>query len=165
MIDIRIYQRGDHTSVAEIFTRAIHEIACVKYTAAQCHAWSDPEPNPAYWQKRCELKRPFIAAIEGQIAGFLELDPDGHIDCAYAHPEFVRRGVMTALVRHAVQTCRDMNRRRVYVEASLCIKPLMDKLGFTVIRENMVHMNGQELINYHMELPLTSPAPQAPYIA
>jgi ribosomal protein S18 acetylase RimI-like enzyme len=149
---IRNYQPGDHIAIAEIFTRAVHEIASKVYTPAQCLAWSEREPDPAHWEKRCVLKRPFIAVTGSEISGFLELDADGHIDCAYIHPLFQRRGIMTALVRHAIDTCRDAGGNRLYVEASICAKPLFEKLGFTVLGENLVRIDGEELLNYQMEL-------------
>ena len=158
---IRIYQPGDHTAIAEIFTRAIHEIASEVYSEAQCLAWSDPIPNPEHWKKRCELKRPFVFAVGQEIAGFLELDPDGHIDCAYIHPDYKRGGIMTALVKHAVDTCFQFRLNRVYVEASLCAKPMFEKIGFTSLQENWVDIKGTKLLNYQMEM-LKQPGTRAP---
>jgi len=149
---IRIFQHGDHRAVAEIFARAIHEIACRAYTPEQCLAWSDREPNYEHWRKRCELKRPFVAVVDATVAGFLELDPDGHIDCAYINPDFQRRGIMTRLVEHAVGACCDFQLQRVYVEASICARPLFEKLRFVVLSENIVSIKGVELVNYRMEL-------------
>jgi ribosomal protein S18 acetylase RimI-like enzyme len=149
---IRIFQHGDHEAIAVIFTTAIHEIASEVYTPEQCLAWSAKDPNPAYWKKRCELKRPFVNVIDGEIAGFLELDPDGHIDCAYVSPKFARRGIMTSLVKHAIETAFAMKLERVYVEASLCAQPMFEKLGFWSLTKNEVHLNGEILVNYKMEL-------------
>lgn len=149
---IRHYQHGDHIAIAEIFTAAIHEIASKDYNPEQCLAWSDRMPNHDHWRKRCDLKRPFVAVAESEIAGFLELDPDGHIDCAYIHPQYQRRGIMTRLVQHVIATCFAMNVPRVYVESSITAKPLFEKLGFRVIRQNVVTIKGVELINYSMEL-------------
>ncbi len=151
MTMIRIYQSGDHEAIAAIFTAAIHEIASRDYTPEQCLAWSDRRPNVAHWQRRCELKRPFVAVVDGEIAGFLELDPDGHIDCAYINPKYQRRGIMTRLVEHAVATCFAMHIDRVYVEASICARPLFEKTGFNVTRENVVTIQGASLLNYSME--------------
>lgn len=149
---IRIYQHGDHHAIAEIFPRAVHEIACNDYSSEQCYAWSGKEPNPEYWEKRCELKRPFVAVIDSQIAGFLELDTDGHIDCAYINPDFKRRGIMTSLIRHAVDTAFAMKLSRIYVEASICIKPLLEQEGFEVVSDDRVDIAGVYLQNYQMEL-------------
>lgn len=149
---IRIYQHGDHAAIATIFTRAVHEIASEVYTAEQCLAWSAREPNPEHWRKRCELKRPFVAMVGSEVAGFLELDTDGHIDCAYVNPDFRRRGVMTRLVAHATEVCFATNLPRIHVEASICAKPLFEGRGFSVLRENVVVINGIGLANYKMEL-------------
>jgi putative acetyltransferase len=151
-MEIRIYQQDDHAAIAEIFCRAIHETASACYSPEQCRAWSDPAPNPDHWRKRCELKRPFVAVSGDRIAGFLELDPDGHIDCLFVHPDFQRQGVATLLTRHAISTCFAMGLPRLYVEASHCAKPLFEKLGFVVTAENLARIRGQELQNFRMEL-------------
>ena len=148
---IRIFQHGDHRAVAEIFTSAVHEIASQVYTPEQCLAWSAREVNYEHWRRRCELKRPFLGIVDGEVAGFLELDPDGHIDCAYVNPRFQRRGVVTELVQHAVTTCFDLGIPRVYVEASICAKPMFEKLGFETTSENVVRIRDIELLNYRME--------------
>jgi putative acetyltransferase len=59
---------------------------------------------------------------------------------------------MTGLVRHAVETCFAFNIDRIYVDASICIRPLFEKTGFKVIRENRVTINGIQLLNFKMEL-------------
>ena len=148
---IRIFQHGDHFAIAEIFCRAVHEIASAVYTPEQCLAWSDREPNYEHWRKRGELKRPFVAVAHRQIAGFLELDPDGHIDCAYINPDFQRRGIMAGMVEHAVNTCFAFNLPRCYVEASICARPLFEKAGFSLISENIVTIKQVQLLNYKME--------------
>ena len=81
-----------------------------------------------------------------------ELDPDGHIDCAYINPKHKRKGIMTSLVRHAIDTCFALNINRVYVDASICAKSMLEKVGFTTLRDNPVKVKGVELLNYEMEL-------------
>lgn len=152
MILIRPYEPRDHTAIAETFTRAIHETASAYYTPEQCEAWSDRRPNPEHWQKRCERKQPFVAEVNGRLAGFLELDPDGHIDCAYTHPDFQRQGVMGTLVEHAIRVCTERGIGRIYVEASIPAMPMFQKHGFVIVRENTVSIRGVELVNYIMEL-------------
>ncbi len=149
---IRDYREGDHFAVAEIFPRAVHEIASQVYSQKQCEAWSAREPNPEHWKKRCEQKRPFVAVVNSQIAGFLELEPDGHIDCAYVNPDYQRQGIMTQLVRHALEEASRMNLSRLYVEASICAKPLFEREGFVVVSEKNVNIGGVELCNFDMEL-------------
>jgi len=149
---IRAYQHGDHVAIATIFCRAVHEIACKDYTPAQCAAWSDTKPNPEHWEKRCERNQPFVSVVDGEIAGFLELDPDGHIDCAYVNPDFQRRGIMTGLVQHAIGVATGTNLPRLYVEACLGARCLFEHLGFAILTEREVAIGEEKLVNYRMEL-------------
>lgn len=148
---IRPSQPGDHLAIAEIFSRAIHEIASEVYTAEQCEAWASRATGPEVWKVRCERKRPWVAVIDSKIAGFLELDPDGHIDCAYVNPDFRRRGVMTRLAAHAIDICLSKKLPRLWVDASICARPLFLGLGFEVRGENEVSIDGVSLVNYRME--------------
>jgi putative acetyltransferase len=59
---------------------------------------------------------------------------------------------MTGLVRHAVDTCFAFNIHRIYVDASICARPLFEKAGFKVTRKNIVTINGVDLLNFKMEL-------------
>lgn len=148
---IRTYKPGDHAAIAEIFQRAIHEIASRDYSEAQCNAWCEKKPNPSHWKQRCERKNPYIFAINGRVVGFCELDPDGHIDCTYVHPEHARKGIASQLVSHAVEAAIAKGLSRIYVEASICAKPMFEKSGFTVVEEYTVQIRGVGLKNFEME--------------
>ncbi len=149
---IRRYQTGDHVAIAAIFTRAIHEVASRNYTPQQCQAWADRKPDAEHWAERCELKQPLVYVADEKVVGFLEVDPDGHLDCLYVHPAYGRRGIATALVRQAIATCFAKGLERIEVEASYCARPLFEKLGFVTVRENVVPIGDQRLVNYSMEL-------------
>jgi putative acetyltransferase len=149
---IRRYQHGDHRAIAEIFPLAIHEIASEVYSAEQCDAWSEKNPNPQHWEERCEKKQPFVYVENEEVAGFIELDPDGHIDCMYVHPNHKRKGIASALIDQAVQIAFTSGVRRVFVEASICAKPVFENKGFRVIEEKEVTIRGVNLTNYNMEL-------------
>jgi len=159
---IRSYQLGDHEAISEIFPIAIHEIASEVYTQEKCNAWSEKRPNPERWERRCEVKRPFVFVSQGEIAGFLELDPDGHIDWMYVHPDHKQKGIASRLIDHAVKTSSDAGLSRVFVDASICAKPVFDKKGFRVIEEKTVEIRGENLINFAMELQLTNAEQDVP---
>ncbi|TWT62531.1 GNAT family N-acetyltransferase [Rubinisphaera italica] len=144
---------GQSNEIAELFYRSIHEIACSAYSEDQLNAWAPYPIDYDRWKYRCELKRPFLYVIEEQIAGFIELDPDGHIDCHYVHPNFTRRGVATALLNHVMEIALQLEFDRLFVEASHVIRPLYEKQGFTVVKANQVERHGIVLENWIMELP------------
>jgi len=149
--NIRIYKPGDHHAIAVIFHRAIHEVASAAYSPEQCAAWSGMKPDAAHWETRYERKQPFVLEMDGKVVGFLELDSDGHIDCLYVHPDQGRKGIASRLIDHAVQVCKHAGVPRMYVEASILIKPLFQKKGFEVLGENQVEIQGICLTNFTME--------------
>ena len=148
MID---YYAGEYREVAELFSRSVHEMASQMYSDDQVNAWAPVPVNYAWWQARCELKRPFLFRQARMIAGFMEFDNDGHIDCHYTHPEFTRKGVAGMLLSHIVSIAEALSMPRLYVEASHLIKPLYVKHGFQCLRLNHVAKGSVTIENWIME--------------
>lgn len=145
------YYNGEWKEVAELFHSAVHKGASELYTPEQCEAWA-PTPIPyEIWQYRCEIKRPFLYKVDGKVVGFLEFDPDGHIDCHYVHPDFQRRGIGAALLEHVLSFSRVLAFEKYYVEASLLAVGLYEKYGFHIIKKQSVKRRGEELVNFQME--------------
>ncbi len=95
-----------------------------------------------------------MALLDDRVVGFMELDPDGHIDCAYTHPDFQGRGVASALYRHLLNRARARKMERLYVEASHHARPFLEHRGFSLLHRNRVDRNGVTLVNRTMELQL-----------
>lgn len=151
---IRYYQ-GESRELAELFYAAVHQTAAEAYSDIQIAAWARLPIDYSYWSDRCALKRPFIYDLDGQVAGFIEFDPDGHIDCHYVLPRFNRRGIGGALLQHVIDLAGRLQIERVYVEASHLAKGLYLRHGFQVLHENDVQRNGVVLQNWSMERRLT----------
>ena len=153
---IRKYRNGDHLAISTIFPEAIYEIASEVYSEEQINAWTKRKPDPAHWQKRCLKKQPFVYELGGRVVGFLELDPDGHIDCMYVHPSAKRRGIASELIQKAIEVTKEKGLRKVFVEASICAKPVFEKKGFEVVNEQTVEIRGVGLKNFKMEIEITN---------
>lgn len=145
------HYHGDYRRIADIFYDTIHTIAIKQYTSEQVHAWAPYPIDYEKWYYRCELKRPFIVCDANTAIGFIELDPDGHIDCHYVHSTWNRRGVGGLLLDHVEQVFRALDKPRLYVEASLIAVGLYEKRGFRRITEQCVILRGQMLQNVLME--------------
>ncbi|WP_075882698.1 GNAT family N-acetyltransferase [Candidatus Protochlamydia sp. W-9] len=50
------------------------------------------------WKKKFLRTNPIVAVIEDKVVGFAEFEPDGHIDYFYCHPEWIGKGVGSALM-------------------------------------------------------------------
>ena len=150
-MEIRPYSGEYAEAVADLFTVAVHAIELDFYDEKQNTVWAPTPPDYAHWAQRLERKQPWLAMVDGHLAGFIELDADGHIDCTYVHPKFQRRGVATALYRQLETEARSRRITRLYVEASLVAEPFFDRQGFTRVEKNSVKRNDIVLRNTTME--------------
>ena len=149
---IQNYTQDKAIEVADLFHHTVHAIDESIYTQQQKEAWASTPPNYERWKTRLDKKKPFLAIIDGQIAGFIELDSDGHIDCTYTHPRFQGRGVASALYQYILSIAKRKRLARLYVEVSLTALPFFEKRGFKILKKNELQRNGVTLVNYDMEL-------------
>ena len=165
-ITIRPYGVADATALTNLFRSSVREIASRDYTAAQIRAWAPDEIDAVQFGRRCEAKSTWVAELGGRIAGFSDLEPDGHIDMLYVHPNFLRLGVARALLEHIEETARINALRRLYTEASLTARPIFEVMGFRMVVPQTVTIRGESMTNYRMEKRLHSPIPlSAPHSA
>lgn len=150
-IVIRSYESADAASLVELFRASVHGIAVRDYDPSQVRAWAPDVIDQEKFGQRCASKSTWVANIEDRIAGFSDLEPDGHVDMLYVHPEFQRRGVARALLQHIETAARAMNLPRLYAEASITARPTFEAIGFRVIAPQTVTVRGESLTNYRME--------------
>lgn len=150
-ITIRDYAAVDLDAVIALFTRAVREIAVRDYHTAQIRAWAPDAPDRTAWARRRASRPTFIAEIRGDMAGFSDLEPDGHVDMLFVHPDYQRRGVASALLAHVEARARAAGMSRLFTEASLTARLVFTRHGFTLIAEQQVTVRGQTLTNCRME--------------
>ena len=151
VITIRQYLPTDAPRLACLFRASVQEIATRDYTASQIRAWASCIIDEGQFGQRCESKSTWVAEIEGRIAGFSDLEQDGHIDMLYVHPDYKRRGVARALIQHIEETARTNGLRRLYTEASVTARPVFETMGFRTIVPQTVTVRGESMTNYRME--------------
>jgi putative acetyltransferase len=149
-MQIRAYQVTDYREIADLFHDSVHAISAEIYTTAQLEAWSPTPVDSDYWRTRLDRTRPYVAVQNEDIAGFIELEDDGHIDCLYVHPKFQRRGVASALLDHVSGIAQKREIQRLYLEASEVARPFFELRGFKLEKTNHVSRNQQQLVNYSM---------------
>jgi putative acetyltransferase len=150
---IRPYRASDAAAIAEIFHRAVHEIASAHYTPAQCAAWS-PAPAPAEnWARHASDGRLVLVAVSSQDhpTAFIELEPNGHIDCFYCHPDVAGTGTSLALYTAIEAEARSQGLSRLFVEASEPAKRFFTKVGYSVLHRRELERRGVQLYNFAME--------------
>jgi len=151
MIHIRDYQNADSEALADIFTRAVRQIARRDYSPAQIAAWAPQMHDTEAFGARRPAIPPLVAEYKNKIAGFTALDAEGHIDMFYVDPDFQRRGVGSAMLRFVTARAQSARCKRLYGEVSITARPVFERHGFKVLAYQTVETNGQALGNYRME--------------
>ena len=152
IVHIRTHETADAEPLAHLFYQAVHAIPESLYSTEQKQAWAPAldAHSVEQWQQRIDATRPFIAQYQDQVAGFIELDTNGHIDCLYVAPRFQGLGIGGQLYQQAVNEARGFGLTTLRVEASHAAKPFFLKRGFKIEQENTVRVRGVDMVNWQM---------------
>lgn len=150
-MDIQKYSADRTIEIADLFHQSVHAVDPSVYSSEQKEAWAPTPVDYELWSERLHVKQPFLAVIDNRVAGFMELDADGYIDCAYTHPDFQGKGVASTLYESLLKKAMVENISRLYVDASIIAKPFFEHRGFSVINKKEVKRNGELLVNFSME--------------
>jgi putative acetyltransferase len=145
---IRRYDGSDLDAVITVFQRAIRQTACRDYAPDQVAAWSTVDR--AAWA-RARASRPTWLAVAGTtVAGFSDLELDGHLDMMFVNPDFAGQGVASLLLATVETAARHQGLPRLFTEASITARPFFARRGFVVDAAQVVEKRGVRLANYRM---------------
>jgi putative acetyltransferase len=150
-IAIRLFKPQDAEQIAQLFHDTVRAINVRDYSIAQVKAWAPDDIHFTNWVKVCSSRFTYVADHQGAIAGFAELEPNGHINCFYCHKNYQRRGMGSQLYRTIEAKAVELKISRLFVEASITAKPFFQRMGFAVITEQEVSCRGELLTNFVME--------------
>lgn len=150
-VAIRPYQPTDAPALLALFCDAIRRVNSRDYTPQQIAAWASDDINPQAWAARFAQRFAIVAELDGRIAGFTELEPDGHIDRFYVSADHQRLGVGKALLEALVAKAQRNGIVHLYAEVSITAQPFFASQGFRVIAPQTVIARGVEFVNFRME--------------
>ncbi len=149
-MEIREYCEGDIQEIVELFFNTVHGVCNRDYTQEQLDAWAGPV-NADQWNPVFLEHDTLVAAEDGNIVGFGDIDSTGYLDHLFVHKDYQGQGIATALCdrlesRFLVNT--------ITTHASITAKPFFEARGYGVVREQQVMRRGVVLTNYVMEKPV-----------
>ncbi len=148
---IRLFEKQDAEKVARLFHETVREINIRDYSSDQVEAWAPDDIHFRDWEKICSSRFTYVADDKGVIAGFGELEPNGHIDCFYCHKNYQRCGVGSQIYQAIEAKALDLGVNHLITEASITAKPFFQRMGFSIVKEQEVACRGEIFINYVME--------------
>lgn len=154
MLKIRNFKVGDEPFLWQLFFNTVRTINIKDYSKQQVNAWASETCSPEEWSLRIQGINPFIAEIDGKIAGYADLQDDGYIDHFFCHHEYQGKGIGSALMRHLIKVGKAKQVDRFYSQVSITARPFFEKHGFHIVKQQTVEMRGEQLNNYLMERPV-----------
>lgn len=147
---IQRYQTHCVCSLVDVFCRAVHHIDDQYYDQKQKNVWAPLPADMDFWYRRFAQTHPWVALVHQRVAGFIELDEQGHIDCLYVDPDFQQQGIGAALLQHVIQQAQQQGLTQLSTDASRCARTLFLQHGFTEQNIQVVRRRGVMLANHQM---------------
>jgi putative acetyltransferase len=147
---IRRFKAGDEPVLRSVFFSSVHDLTGGHYSLEQQFAWAPVDHDPAAWARRIRDIQPFLAEVDGAVAGYADLQPSGYIDHFYVAGAFARHGVGRALMNHLLARARSLRIPELWSHVSLTAEPFFSKYGFQVEARNEFLLRGVTLVNATM---------------
>ena len=154
---IRRFRDGDAEELARLTRAAIKIIGRRAYSREQSEAWAARHMSPARFCERALTGDAIIVAVgeSDRPVAYALLEPGGHLDQLYCHPDHSRRGLADRLLGEAELLARDWGVERLVTEASELARLTFERAGYRTLhrRDFTIEHAGQEvpIHNYAME--------------
>lgn len=150
-LSIRPYQPADAPALSALYERAVRQLGARDYTGPQIEAWASLAPSAEALDDRMRDGRTRLVALTDDIAGFVDVEPDGHIDLLYVAPAAAGSGVARTLLETAEALAPLSGATRLYAEASETARPVFERLGFAVVARRDFEVAGVPIHNWAVE--------------
>ena len=131
---IRAFKEDDAEALSDLALAAIRTVGAHGYSADQVEAWAGRHGGAEMYVERARGGHViFVAADQAdQPVAYALLEPDGHLDRLYNHPDHTRQGLAARLLSEAEQYARSQGMLRLYTEASELARPAFERAGYRV---------------------------------
>lgn len=137
MMQIRRATMADAEAIWRLHHRSVEALCAADYTPVQITNWVTHSTLEKQ-QKRLQHHRVFVAEEAKQMIGFVRWNPATNELCSlFVDPDFVRRGVASALMDIAHQDALARGVTEFWLDASLTAVPFYKATGWKPIKQMM----------------------------
>lgn len=150
-LSVRPYQPADAPALSALYETSVRQLGARDYSPVQIEAWASLTPSAQNLDGRMEDGRTRLVAVTDEVAGFIDLELDGHIDLLYVAPAAAGLGVARTLLETAEALAPLSGASRLYAEASETARPVFERLGFSVAGRRDFEVAGVPIHNWAVE--------------
>lgn len=151
---LRKYKSDDCLNLLKLFYDTVRTVNKKDYNNKQLSVWAPDnyiEEKYDIWQKSLSENFTIIAEINGEIAGFGDIEKTGYLNRLFIHKDYQHMGIASAIVKELEEYAEKICICTIITEASITAKPFFEKLGYTLIKEQQVERKEIFLTNYVMK--------------
>ncbi|NNF57161.1 MAG: GNAT family N-acetyltransferase [Rhodothermaceae bacterium] len=137
-VQIRTATEADVPALAALYAAAARAAGPAVYTPEQVETWATFAETRAFRQWVVDAHTLVAEADDGRPIGFSGLAEDGHVTALYIHPDRMRQGVGSALLRAVLARAEAQGLERLYVETNPFSRPLFERFGFRLVEVETV---------------------------
>lgn len=149
-LQLRPFRNGDEAALRAVFYSSVHALARRHYSPAQLAVWAPRLYDPAQWRALIRANQPFIAELDGAIAGYADVQASGYIDHFFVAGAYGGQGVGRALMAHLHQQAASRGTGQLFSDVSLSAELFFRKSGFAVQQRQQADVHGVILANARM---------------
>lgn len=136
-ISVRRYRVGEEATLQNIYSKSTRELNSKDYSIDQIERWVAKHSDLVEWTERLKKTNPFVAEKDGNLVAFGELEPDGHIDFFYCHPDWQGCGAGSQLMSSITAEALKIGVKTLFTEVSVTAEPFFTKKGFRIMEERV----------------------------
>ena len=150
---IRDYAEGDAQALHSLTLATIKAVGPAGYSREQVDAWAARHGDTERLSARIRSGHMiFVAAnTRDQPVAYSLLEPDGHLDMLYCHPDHTQQGLADKLLHAAEERAKSLGISRLYTEASELARHAFERAGYAVTHRRDFDLDGVPIHNFAME--------------
>lgn len=150
-IKLRKAKLADLEKILSLFVEAVRHICKKDYGTEQIDIWADAANNKAAWIKRIEQHFFLVATIDTEIVGFASLENGNYLDVLYVHKDHLQKGIANSLYQAMETASKEQGCTCLITDVSITARPMLERKGFSLLKENKNLIGGVEIINFRMQ--------------
>jgi putative acetyltransferase len=151
---VRPFEPGDEDELVDVFHRSVHQIAPAKYSSEQVAAWLACAPTRDSLRENLRRRDAFVATMDQEIVGWIDLCADGHVDTLYCVPQAGRKGAADLLYATALARAKSLGISRLYSEASSFAESFFVRHGWKIDERQTIVRKGAAISRARMSADL-----------
>lgn len=152
---LRLAAKDDVPALRVLYEAAVRSAGPASYSAAQVETWAAFARMDSFGPWIMEVET-LVDVRDGQVVGFAGLAPSGHVTSLYAHPDWMRQGIASGLLRELIGRASRRGISELWTEASELSRPVFRRFGFELGEIEVVDRRGVRFQRYRMHRRLSA---------